>query len=337
MTRIAHKYTRDRVNAVDSGGDDDDDQDWDEKSQVDDIEEFIVSEPEEDTADEEIIQQGKHASFKELMEKAPQYLRDALGDIYSSWGHSSKITKATTWEDIIGLEEIKRVLAQDLVAPVRDYHLYRGLACAPRSVLLHGPPGSGKTMVARALSHELNGEGTFLHITSGQVMSKWIGEGEKFVEALFWFARNHAPCVIFLDEAESFFPRDQEGAQRDIQITNAFKTQMDGFASTYSCELPPVVLVAATNFPECIDPAILSRMDLKIPFPPANMSRIVSNLLVRECAINNILLPDVRALEDEELMRSVFLDVNGDARAMQARIGQLLRRSIRLGSPKLLL
>jgi SpoVK/Ycf46/Vps4 family AAA+-type ATPase len=217
-----------------------------------------------------------------------------------------------------------------VIRPMQEPEKFKGLAGPPRGVLFKGPPGCGKTLVAQAVASEV-GSGSFIYVSSGQIMSKWYGESEKAVEALFWLARERSPSIIFLDEAESFFPQDS--SEMSNRVANVFKVCMDGFMRNRE---QMVIVVAATNHEELIDQAVLSRLDTRVSFPKPN-SALISSLLMRaQCELNGIIVSP--GLSDEELVN--LLDESGDqdecaleqdVRSIESRVGRFLRKLISLG------
>ena len=158
-----------------------------------------------------------------------------------------------TWEDIGGLDEIKKEMRRAVEWPLKYKGLYKTMkAEAPKGILLYGPPGTGKTLIAKAVAHE--SESNFISIKGPEVLSKWVGESEKAIREIFRKARQAAPCVIFLDEIDSITP--VRGRSTDSGVTerviSQLLTEIDGLE-----ELRNVVVIAATNRPDMVDPALL--------------------------------------------------------------------------------
>ncbi len=171
------------------------------------------------------------------------------------------------WADIGGLQEIKEELQQAIEWPLKYGEAFATLdAKSPKGILLHGPPGTGKTLLAKAVAHE--SEANFINIKGPEFLSKWVGESEKAVRETFRKARQAAPCVIFIDEIDAITP-SRGGSSGDSQVTervvSQILTEMDGLE-----ELEGVSVVAATNRPDIIDPALLrpGRFDRLIYVPP---------------------------------------------------------------------
>ncbi|XP_053315253.1 nuclear valosin-containing protein-like isoform X2 [Spea bombifrons] len=172
-----------------------------------------------------------------------------------------------TWADIGALEEIREELTMAILAPVRNPEQFKALGLmAPAGVLLAGPPGCGKTLLAKAVANEsgLN----FISVKGPELLNMYVGESERAVRQVFQRAANSSPCVIFFDEIDALCPRrsgHESGA--GVRVVNQLLTEMDGLESRRQ-----VFIMAATNRPDIIDPAILrpGRLDktLYVGLPP---------------------------------------------------------------------
>jgi transitional endoplasmic reticulum ATPase len=168
----------------------------------------------------------------------------------------------TSWDDIGGLEKVKTLLTEGVEWPLRFPEIYSHARVEPpRGVLLSGPPGSGKTLIARAIANQC--EASFISIKGPELLSKWVGESEKGIREIFRRAKQAAPCIVFFDELDSLAPRrggDIDGHVGDRVIAQLL-TEMDGIEGRTG-----VIVVAATNRPELIDPALLrpGRFDLVV-------------------------------------------------------------------------
>ncbi|MHA1673105.1 MAG: CDC48 family AAA ATPase, partial [Promethearchaeota archaeon] len=172
-----------------------------------------------------------------------------------------------TWEDVGGLEEAKRELQEAVEWPLRYPNIYKHLkAEAPTGILLYGHPGTGKTLLARALAHE--SEANFISVKGPEFISKWVGESEKAVRKMFRKARSAAPCIIFIDEIDAIAPTRGRGESNQVteRIVSQLLTEIDGLD-----RLKNVILVAATNRPDILDPALIRAgrfgKQVEIPIP----------------------------------------------------------------------
>ncbi|XP_064539889.1 nuclear valosin-containing protein-like [Drosophila montana] len=160
----------------------------------------------------------------------------------------------TTWEDIGSLHDIREELKLAVLAPVKYPEMLARLGLeAPSGVLLCGPPGCGKTLLAKAIANEAGIN--FISVKGPELMNMYVGESERAVRACFQRARNSAPCVIFFDEFDSLCPKRSDGGDGNnsgTRIVNQLLTEMDGVE-----ERKGVYVLAATNRPDIIDPAIL--------------------------------------------------------------------------------
>nr|XP_016924794.2 nuclear valosin-containing protein-like isoform X1 [Drosophila suzukii] len=160
----------------------------------------------------------------------------------------------TTWDDIGALEKIREELKLAVLAPVKYPEMLERLGLtAPSGVLLCGPPGCGKTLLAKAIANEAGIN--FISVKGPELMNMYVGESERAVRACFQRARNSAPCVIFFDEFDSLCPKRSDGGDGNnsgTRIVNQLLTEMDGVE-----ERKGVYILAATNRPDIIDPAIL--------------------------------------------------------------------------------
>jgi transitional endoplasmic reticulum ATPase len=172
------------------------------------------------------------------------------------------------WEDIGGLSSIKQELQEAVEWPLK----YQGVftyadAVPPKGILLYGPPGTGKTLIAKAAANE--SEANFISIKGPELLSKWVGESEKGVREVFRKARQAAPCIVFFDEVDAIAPRRGGGIGGDSHVTerliSQLLTELDGLEI-----LTNVIVIAATNRPDIIDPALLrpGRFDRLLYVPP---------------------------------------------------------------------
>ncbi|MFB0561053.1 MAG: CDC48 family AAA ATPase [Candidatus Lokiarchaeia archaeon] len=178
------------------------------------------------------------------------------------------------WEDVGGLEEAKQELIETVEWPLKysNFFNYMG-AKAPKGLFLHGAPGTGKTMLVKALANE--SQANFISIKGPEFLSKYVGESERAVRETFRKARQSSPCIIFFDEIDAIAPVRGLGfgdSHVSERVISQILTEMDGLE-----ELHDVVVVAATNRPDIVDPALLrpGRFDRIIYIPvPDEKSRL---------------------------------------------------------------
>jgi len=195
-----------------------------------------------------------------------------------------------TWEDIGALQSIREELAMSVLEPIRNPEKFQALGLSlPAGVLLYGPPGCGKTLLAKAIAHESGAN--FISVKGPELLDKYVGESERAVRLVFDRARSSSPCVVFFDELDSLVPRrgsDSGGGGVSERVVNQLLTELDGLESRRS-----VFVIAATNRPELIDPAMMrpGRLDklLYVPLPtPGDRVSILKAL-----AVNIVLGDDV--------------------------------------------
>ena len=157
------------------------------------------------------------------------------------------------WDDIGGLDNVKRELQEAVEWPLKYPSLYKELKHnIPKGILLHGPSGTGKTLLAKAVATE--SEANFISVKGPELLSKWVGESEKGIREIFRKARQASPCVVFFDEIDSIAPiRGMEGVHASTErMMSQLLTEMDGIQ-----EMQGVVIIAATNRVDMIDNALL--------------------------------------------------------------------------------
>jgi 26S proteasome regulatory subunit T4 len=190
-----------------------------------------------------------------------------------------------SFSDIGGLNEQIRELREIIELPLTNPELFIRVGIkAPKGVLLYGPPGTGKTLLARALASNINA--TFLKVVASAIVDKYIGESARIIREMFQFARDHEPCVIFMDEIDAIGgSRFSEGTSADREIQRTLMellNQMDGFDSNGN-----VKMVMATNRPDILDPALLrpGRLDRKIEIPEPNETQRLEILKIHAASI----------------------------------------------------
>ena len=171
------------------------------------------------------------------------------------------------WEEVGGLEDVKRELQEAVEWPMKYPGLYDKLGHnMPRGILLHGPSGTGKTLLAKAVATQ--SEANFVSVRGPELLSKWVGESERGIREIFKRARQSAPCVVFFDEIDSIAPIRGAGGETAVteRVVSQLLTELDGMENMHG-----VVVLAATNRADMIDPALLrpGRFDkiIQIPLP----------------------------------------------------------------------
>lgn len=169
------------------------------------------------------------------------------------------------WSDVGGLEEAKRVLKESIEWPLKHAGLFDHMRThPPKGVMLYGSPGTGKTLLAKAVASE--SEVNFISVKGPALLSKWVGESEKGIREVFRKAKQASPCIIFFDEIDSIAPTRGTSADTNVteRVISQFLTELDGIE-----ELKGVIVLAATNRMDIIDPALLraGRFDVQMELP----------------------------------------------------------------------
>jgi transitional endoplasmic reticulum ATPase len=186
------------------------------------------------------------------------------------------------WDEIGGLVEVKRELQEAVEWPMKYPVLYDKLGHKmPRGILLHGPSGTGKTLLAKAVATE--SEANFVSVRGPELLSKWVGESERGIREIFRRARQAQPCVIFFDEIDSIAPIRGAGGETAVteRVVSQLLTELDGMENMHG-----VVVLAATNRADMIDTALLrpGRFDkiIQIPLPDKESRRSILAINVKE-------------------------------------------------------
>jgi transitional endoplasmic reticulum ATPase len=217
------------------------------------------------------------------LEVTMQDFLDALKDIEPSALREVYVEVPNVkWSDIGGLEEAKQALREAVEWPLKYPELFeKANIKPPKGILLYGPPGTGKTLLAKAVATE--SEANFITIKGPEIFSKWVGESEKAIREIFRKARQAAPCIIFIDEIDAIAPRRGSGigdSHVTDRVVNQLLTEMDGIE-----DLKGVVVIAATNRPDILDPALLrpGRFDrlIYVPLPDARAREEIFKIHLR--------------------------------------------------------
>ncbi|XP_055858490.1 fidgetin-like protein 1 isoform X4 [Episyrphus balteatus] len=186
--------------------------------------------------------------------------------------------KPIDWKDIAGLEYAKSTIKEAVVWPLLRPDIFTGLRRPPRGILLFGPPGTGKTLIGKCIASQ--SRSTFFSISASSLTSKWVGDGEKMVRALFAVAAVNQPSVVFIDEIDSLLSQRSESEHESSRrLKTEFLVQLDG-ANTSDDER--ILIVGATNRPQELDEAARRRLvrRLYIPLPESTARiQILTNLL----------------------------------------------------------
>ncbi|MFH0915254.1 MAG: CDC48 family AAA ATPase [bacterium] len=194
----------------------------------------------------------------------------ALGEVEPSAVREVFIeTPDVTWDDVGGLDEVKRLLVETVEWPITQEPLFARAGVRPaRGIMLHGAPGTGKTLLAKALAHE--SEVNFISVKGPQLLSMWVGESERGVREVFRKARQVSPCIIFFDEIDAIAPKRGGGEGAAVErVVSQFLTELDGIE-----DLKGVVVLGATNRLDMLDPALLrpGRFDFQVQLPVPDLA-----------------------------------------------------------------
>ena len=205
-------------------------------------------------------------------------------------------TPNVKWSDIGGLEKVKQELKEAVEWPLQQPETFTRMGInPPKGILLYGAPGTGKTMLAKAVAKESGAN--FISVKGPELFSKWVGESEKAVREIFKKARQTSPTIIFFDEIDSLAPRRMVGSESRVHesVVNQLLTEMDGLE-----EMNDVIIIGATNRPDIIDTALLrpGRFDRIIltPQPDAESRELILNIHTKNMPLSkDVNLKDLAA------------------------------------------
>ncbi|KAI3748137.1 hypothetical protein L6452_11035 [Arctium lappa] len=185
------------------------------------------------------------------------------------------------WDDIAGLHHAKKCVTEMVIWPLLRPDIFKGCRSPGRGLLLFGPPGTGKTMIGKAIAGEA--KATFFYISASSLASKWVGDSEKLVRALFGVASCRQPAVIFVDEIDSLLSKRNSHGENESsrKLKTQFLVEMEGFDSGSE----QILLIGATNRPQELDEAARRRLTKRLYIPlPSSEARalIIRNLLEKD-------------------------------------------------------
>lgn len=194
---------------------------------------------------------------------------------------------SVTWGDIAGLENMIRELRETVILPIQRKELFADsqLTQPPKGVLLHGPPGCGKTLIAKATAREAGTR--FINLDVSILTDKWYGESQKLAAAVFTLAVKIQPCIIFIDEIDSFLRmRNSTDHEATAMMKAQFMSLWDGLITDHDCT---VIVMGATNRPQDLDRAILRRMPatFHIPMPTQPQRKQILDLILNNEPISD--------------------------------------------------
>jgi len=255
-----------------------------------------------------------------------------------------------TFDDIAGLEEAKKAIRESILYPVKRPDLFP--LGWPRGILLYGPPGTGKTMLAAAVTNEINGE--FIYLDATNIMSKWLGEAEKNVKKVFDYARSKAskgnPVIIFIDELDAMLGVFSNEVGGEVRVRNQFLKEMDGLQD--KSKILHVYVIGATNKPWALDGPFIRRFQKRIyvPLPDRDARIKMLELLTSKINIDNSVDfekiadmlegysgSDIRDIVQDAYMRVVreYFELNGEDDNVRPVTQNDFIESIRLRRPSI--
>jgi ribosome biogenesis ATPase len=270
----------------------------DDAMEVDSTQEKPADTPKEDELEAPSAADDLRAQVEPFTEAQLAQLSITMGDFEAALPKVQPSSKRegfatipdVTWEDIGALNEVRDELSLAVLQPIAHPERFAALGLSmPAGVLLYGPPGCGKTLLAKAIAHESGAN--FISIKGPELLDKYVGESERSVRQVFQRARASSPCVVFFDELDALAPRRSGGAGGDSggngvseRVVNQLLTEMDGLDGRRN-----VFVIAATNRPDIIDPAMLrpGRLDklLYVPLPKVTERHQILKTVSAKCAL----------------------------------------------------
>ncbi|EDO06345.1 putative 26S proteasome AAA-ATPase subunit RPT4a [Babesia bovis T2Bo] len=221
-----------------------------------------------------------------IMRKLPREVNPVVFNMLTDTQRPNEENKPLSYSSIGGLDRQIREMRESIELPLRNPYLFKRVGVKPpKGVLLYGPPGTGKTLMAKALASSMDCH--FLKVVASAVVDKYIGESARIIREMFGYAKDHQPCIIFMDEIDAIGgKRFSQGTSADREIQRTLMellTHLDGFD-----ELGQVKIIMATNRPDVLDPALMrpGRIDRKIEIPLPNESSRVDILKIHSSKLN---------------------------------------------------
>ncbi len=244
----------------------------------------------EDILDKLVVSKDDFTEAMKVVE--PSAMREVLVEV-----------PQVTWDDVGGLTEVQERLQEMVEWPLKQPEVFERMGIdVPKGIMLYGMPGTGKTLLAKAVANE--SEANFISIKGPQVFSKWVGESEKAIRKIFSKAREVAPAIIFIDEIDSIaHRRGMDSSGVGDRVVNQILSELDGIE-----DMEDVIVIAATNRPDMIDPALMrpGRLDrhLHIPVPEEAARRKIFEIHTRDMPLADDVDLDRLARETENYVGS---------------------------------